>query len=221
MTYPNVKTQFPLICAALDSETLALREDAVVTEVAVVKFRLEVNPTGRLVRDTIDEKVFYFNAIEQVALGRVIDKDTFDFHVKNGGLESISSQVIPGLENPHSVYNLQSLQEFCENSEEVWINGLSFDPSVLRSLANSYGFKSKYHLNSLWHYRKERDCRTIYRTFPMETPKGISSHRALDDAKWVEQIVHLYHQGVQDYLAYLESQTSKTATIGDFNANNG
>lgn len=223
--YPNVKTRFPLVCAALDSETLALREDAVVTEVAVVKFRLDVGPTGRLQRETLDSKVFYFNAIEQVALGRVIDKDTFDFHVQHGGLEAISSQVIPGLANPDSKHILKQLQDFCVNAEEVWINGLSFDPSVLRSLATTYGFKTKYHLNSFWHYHKERDCRTVYRTFPMEKPEGSSSHRALEDAQWVERIVHLYHQGVQDYLYYLqaraEASVAKVQTVGDSSANNG
>ncbi len=222
MIYPNVKTQFPLTCVALDSETFSLEEDAVVTEIAVVKFKLAIGTSGRLERSSIDEQVFHFNVVEQVALGRVIDKNTYDFHIKNGGHESIASQVIPGLEGPTtSLHKLQMLQEFCESADEVWINGMSFDPPVLRSLATSYGFRSKYSLNSLWHYRKERDCRTIYRTFPMATPNGSSTHRALDDAKWVEQIVHLYHQGVCDYLAYLLSQQLEVTTIGDTSANNG
>lgn len=208
--YPNIKTNFPMVVACLDSESMALGHNAVVTEVALVTAELKLHDTaGVMVNpESVTKYVMYFNVLDQIARGRVFNTDTYLFHMRSGGLKGISDQVAPGLTvgESETCDSLKRIQEITSQCAEIWINGLSFDPGLLQSLCRSYNYDSGKHLNSLWDYSKERDTRTIYRTFPLVKDSKKSDHRALTDALWCLDMATQYHQGVEKYLRLLRKE---------------
>lgn len=200
--FPNIKTKYPLQIACVDIETLDLEESAVVVEVGLNLATFVLDEKGDLVVSSSETTVYSFNVLEQISLGRTMSKETFDFHISFAGYDNTANMVAAGLSTSADVTraHLTSIQSKTAGVAEVWINGLSFDPSIIRSLAKSYGYTTTLGMNSLWHHHKERDVRTIYRTFPLpgrENKK--SSHRAAEDAEWDMEMAKIYHQGVISY----------------------
>ena len=212
--YPNIKTNYPMVIGCLDAETMALTHNAAVTEVALVTGELQFNLNTLAVelnQDSVKQYTLHFNLLDQIARDRLFDTDTYLFHMRVGGLQSIYDQVSVGLtcDEAETHNNLRLIQETVGQCAEIWVNGLSFDPGLLQSLGRSYGYTSGKNLNSLWDYSKERDTRTIYRTFPLVKDTKRSDHRALSDAMWCLDMATQYHQGVCRYLAYLANDPDK------------
>lgn len=188
---------FPRSVASLDIETLALDNRAVVTEVGIVTGTLVLREAGRVeLLDTPLEWPAKFNALDQIARGRVMSPETWRFHLKHSGTSGLYDQVAQGLllNDEGTKGSLEYIQKVLSGISEVWVNGLSFDPVILSTLAQDYGFETRFAMSRLWHYSKERDIRTLNKTIPgLDTSKVKSSHRAMDDAKWNLQLVVNYY----------------------------
>jgi hypothetical protein len=188
--------RFPLSVATLDIETLALDNRAVVTEVGIVVATLTQNESDKIQATTHSEYLIRFNALDQLARGRVMQPSTWEFHLKHSGVEGLHDQIAEGLllDADASVVNLNHIQNVVAGISEIWINGLSFDPVILSTLAKDYGYTTSFAMNRLWHYSKERDVRTLNKTIPsLNAAKVASLHRALDDAKWNLDVVVNYY----------------------------
>lgn len=203
------KSSYPLTVGSLDSETYALDNDAVVIEVAVARVTLSVNPeylAGSEITDSSvlpltssqPEKFIYrFNVLDQLARGRVFNPDTYVFHLNQQlGFGGLYDMVAEGLRvSPaQTIESLADIQKRLEPCEEIWINGLSFDPPVLGSLAKAYDFSAGFGMSRLWSHQKERDIRTIRKTFHLGSSETPAAHRAMEDTLWNLEVVYQFHQ---------------------------
>lgn len=210
--FPNIKTKFPLCVAALDIETLGMSHNAAVVELGVVTAVFDLDSYGKLDITNVNSELMSFDVVDQVTRGRVIDADAYAFHVKNQGHEATAAMISKGLglsiEAQHDMF--RRLENTLKEYNEIWINGLSFDPAFMQSLVRTYEYKTKRDMDSLWYHHLERDTRTIYRTFPLPDRENKNvKHRAVDDAVWNLEIAKLYHQGVIEYSAFLERSTQR------------
>ncbi len=183
-----VDLTFPRAVAGLDMETLALDNCAVITEVGIVVATLVRNTESGLVElaDPANHHI-RFNALDQIARGRVMSPETWVFHLKHSGVVGLHDQISQGLllDEQGTRISLSLIQNIMMLVSEIWINGCSFDPVVLSTLSQAYEFKTRFAMDRLWSHSKERDVRTINRTIPgLDASKAGSSHRALDDARW-------------------------------------
>lgn len=187
---------FPRSVASLDVETLALDNYAAVTEVGIVVATLVQTDSGRVeVSDPVDHHL-RFNVLDQIARGRAMSPQTWVFHLKHSGVVGLHDQIAQGLllDEQGTRNSLNYIQNILMPVSEIWINGLSFDPVILSTLAQNYELETKFDMSRLWAHSKERDVRTVNRTAPdLNAPKAKSSHRALDDAKWNLEVVAGYY----------------------------
>jgi len=121
--------------------------------------------------------------------GRTISQSTLDFHAnfsenfekmkaaalsldaQYSNLDQLQASILP----VHKC--LDTVRSALAGAKEIWINGLSFDPCIIKSLAEDSSYIPK-----LWDFRAERDVRTIYQEFEVDpdvTP--YPSHVALND----------------------------------------
>lgn len=179
---------------ALDIETLDLdRATALVFEIGISVLTLDdtMLPIGEV-------KTFEHNLglVEQIAYGRTISPNTVAWHIKQhgGNRAEFEDRLARGGNS-----SIQSAYEFCnthlEGADEIWINGLSFDPVVLHYLFAHIGKEPP------WHFRKENDVRTIRRALPFlgeaEAPgNGKKRHFAGTDAEWNIEIAYAYRRGL-------------------------
>ena len=71
---------------------------------------------------------------------------------------------------------LDSLGKLIWHSNFIWMNGPTYDATILEHAYKSYG-------KSLpWQYYKVRDARTVYSLWP-DCPKPPTSHHALEDCR--------------------------------------
>lgn len=176
--------------ATLDTETLDLdRVNAVVFELGVVLADMD-DTTGECT--ITDQLLFCPSLTEQLALARTVSQDTLRFHVNhhNGDLAAFQARLDAATQPLAEVH--EKLRHHLDGVDELWINGLSFDPVVLHYLFASIGKQLP------WYFRKERDVRTVR---PALKLKGIVSdfdsslprHRALTDALWNLSEVKAYY----------------------------
>ncbi len=187
---------FPRKIATLDCETLALSEDAAVTEVGIIIADLHCRLDRQVVVENQTPHYAQFNVLDQIARGSAFDSKTWVFHMKHSGMQGLHEQIAGGLliDPSGSVNNLRRIQDLLDPVEEIWINGTSFDPIILGSLVQKYQFETKHSMNRLWLYSKERDVRTIYRTVPnLCTSDKRPDHRALFDAGWNLEVAAAYY----------------------------
>lgn len=133
---------------------------------------------------------------QQIAYGRTISQKTVAWHIDQhkGNREEFANRLrVAGdrsdIKNIHS-----ALGKLLGDADEIWINGLSFDPVVLHYLFAHEG------LESPWDFRKEKDVRTIrpaldiigFQCPPIEGMR----HCAVPDAKWNLAMAKGYHQHV-------------------------
>lgn len=183
--------------AFLDSETLGLnRLTSIVTDIGVIVYDSETGQEERIgIRPDITE---------QLLLGKQCERDTVKFHEKHfpGGYEAFLKhlQGSDTYKNMRIAETHKLLKSTFDSVEEIWINGLSFDPIVLESMFSLVGLKLPYY------YRKEVDVRTIYRrVLPRlrnmlkadEVKHPPSKHDALEDAAWNLLIFKEYQQHMQ------------------------
>lgn len=192
-----------MIYGTCDIETFGRTTDAVVIDVACIKVdgnRLAEDPDifnrihaatksydrnihgCYIAEDGYEILVCNFSILDQIAKGRKIDPDTVAWHMRTPESADYLNRCFTRAGDPSQDKNLFSqLKNFFVPVNEIWFNGLSFDPPILKSLAETVGFNE-----DAWHFRKEFDNRTIYRKFTVseyENPavKDISAHTALGD----------------------------------------
>lgn len=123
-----------------------------------------------------------FSLIEQITYGRTLSQSTFEFHCKTPESRMYLQRNLRRCSSGENAYaQFNDLANFLAPAEQIWFNGLSFDPPNLMSLAHQCSFKPE-----LWHFRKESDIRTIYKMFaPPEQLacdiQSIPAHTALND----------------------------------------
>ena len=183
-----------MLLASLDIETLDLeRTTAVVFEIGVVIVRLDTVNGGHLA--VLGETTYRPSIAEQLALGRTVSTDTLQFHRSQPGTDSRTSGSfqarLRSATQPLALIH-DRLSSQLSSADEIWINGLSFDPVVLHYLFKSIGKPLP------WHFRKERDVRTvrpalklcgIQETFDTAQPR----HHAIVDARWNMSVVDAYY----------------------------
>jgi hypothetical protein len=198
-----ISKQSTNLIAGLDIETLDLSPSAVVMDIGVVIYDLEkqVEVCATNLTPSISE---------QVIVGRTVSKDTINFHVRNyhKTLDSLIAHASSFRPTVASVFN--SMEELLSPVSEIWINGLSFDPVVLRSLFTSRGID-----RLPWSYRKEvdvRSFRTLFKKYGLSLGggedggdgdgEGVEQHRAVHeaiaDARWNLEIARSVHTTFRD-----------------------
>lgn len=198
-----ISKQSTNLIAGLDIETLDLSPSAVVMDIGVVIYDLEkqVEVCATNLTPSISE---------QVIVGRTVSKDTINFHVRNyhKTLDSLVAHTSSFRPTVASVFN--SMEELLSPVSEIWINGLSFDPVVLRSLFTSRGID-----RLPWSYRKEvdvRSFRTLFKKYGLSLGdgedggdgdgEGVEQHRAVHeaiaDARWNLEIARSVHTTFRD-----------------------
>lgn len=198
-----ISKQSTNLIAGLDIETLDLSPSAVVMDIGVVIYDLEkqVEVYAKNLTPSISE---------QVIVGRTVSKDTVNFHVRNyhKTLDSLVSHASSFRPTVASVFN--SMEELLSPVSEIWINGLSFDPVVLRSLFTSRGID-----RLPWSYSKEvdvRSFRTLFKKYGLSLGGGNGDdggddgddgkhravHEAIADARWNLEIARSVHTTFRD-----------------------
>ena len=177
--------------AALDSETLGLAPESIVYQIGVVLLDTETSETS--------QHGFYINLVEQIFNGRTIDPKTISFH-KNRllNLEQFAAEIEPSeryIET--SIANAYAkIKPLLDNVDQIWINGLSFDPVLMDNLFAAIG------KGRPWFFRKEIDVRTINEhvlpVFAVQEKKGKSLHDALSDAEWNITVAKKFHKHMQE-----------------------
>jgi exodeoxyribonuclease VIII len=151
----------------IDIETLGIGEDAVVLSIGAVKMDMET-----LVVNDVD--AFYIE-LDPNQPGRVADPDTISWWMRVGGCPNQGTTLLPQA--------LKDLSNFIPSGAKIWCKGTDFDTRIL-----SHAYK-RASIPVPWKYHDVRDCRTIFKTFPLPDLQGNPKlHNALEDAK---------HQAVQ------------------------
>lgn len=196
-----------MIIAGLDIESLSLEPDAVVFEIGIAKFDTStLDLTSHLVLPDISQ---------QVASGRRIDQETIDWHVNTvhmGDHAAFAARLAQAWRDDGIHLQVskshQIIRDYLKDADEIWINGLSFDPVVISSLFGPY-FPGRESIP--WVYTKESDVRTARR--PLKLP-GFPSillpeslevddsmkHHAVYDAIWNVAQAFKYNFGLQELL---------------------
>ena len=159
----------------LDLETLSTRPNAVITNLAAIKFDPFGNDINSIDGDTIKMNTFY----------RRVDPGSFDWpsaHIDEGTIEWWSKQKPEALDeviNPddrHDVRDvLKDFYKWAGKPRRVWANGAAFDFPILETANDTLGFTSP------WRYWQAMDARTIYKLVPDHFNPAQSKHHALYD----------------------------------------
>lgn len=198
-----ISKQSTNLIAGLDIETLDLSPSAVVMDIGVVVYDLEKQVEVWATNLTP-------SITEQVIVGRTVSKETINFHVRNyhKTLDSLIDHASSFRPTVASVFN--SMEELLSPVSEIWINGLSFDPVVLRSLFTSRGID-----RLPWSYSKEvdvRSFRTLFKNYGLSLGGGNGGdggdggddgkhravHEAIADARWNLEIARSVHTTFRD-----------------------
>lgn len=161
-----------MIRAMLDIETLSSDNHAVVTAVGLALFDSEKVVTG---------KAWYLDYESDKGH---IDPRTVRWWMAQGA--AIRDVNLGGKDNPFKA--AQEIITFlnAKGGTQVWANAPQFDCVIMRNW-----FK-RLALPCAWHFRDERDCRTMFeigRTLGAKVPIKSNGHDALADAEWQAQYV--------------------------------
>lgn len=213
--------------AALDIESCSTKQRAHIFEVGIV---LATHKPNGIVYDedepeedddfvkpslSINEKVgFTFDLVEQLSLGRLVDDKTMAFHAEHRGAAArtmlTGSEQYP-LVTLHEGFDI--IRDKLRDVELLWINGLSFDPALLRSLRDECEYP-----HDLWDFRTECDVRTIRTTNELiykltHDERKRSTHEALKDAEWNLFVANKYLNWTDKHQPRPKSKAPKTATV--------
>jgi DNA polymerase III epsilon subunit-like protein len=166
----------------IDIETLSTRPNAVIIQLAAVKF----NKTGIIDRfsaniDPVDCKKYNCH----------ISTDTLNWW-KNKDIEIIKSWQ-SDIQKTETVM-LDFIEWMSDDKKLVWCNGGSFDFPIISWVL------SELKLSKPWKYWEEMDLRTISTFFDYKLPKG-NTHNAIQDCEHqVQHILKLFNQlqGVEE-----------------------
>jgi hypothetical protein len=173
----------------IDTETLGLKEHAVVTSFAAVQFTFEGDETY----DTIVKGGYFckFKIAEQIKSGRQTTQSTLDFW-KSQPEEAKVNSVIPSKNDVTLVDGLTGFVQYLKNSpyewkkSYLWARGPAFDFPKVEDLFDDAGIKVPF--NTF----RQRDIRTAIDilagadngNYDLKAgqPKGFVKHHALHDA---------------------------------------
>lgn len=163
----------------IDLETMSTRSNAAVLSIGAVAFDVESGQIGPEFCRNVDLD-------SSIKAGLVVDADTMRWWLQQN--EQARAALFTSTSPLPRV--LMALEDFLRQfpDAEIWCNGGSFDFPILK---NAFGAVS---ITAPWHFRNERDMRTIVAIakdltgYQKPEHKGIA-HSALDDAKHQAQIV--------------------------------
>ena len=182
----------------LDIETEALTADAMVWSVALTEFQ-----PSTLLSTTMAGQQFLLAPQP----GRLVNQATVDWTKAHGDKELYEhwkSRVSTTLLSPLELHTAiaKTLGDYGTGNYEIWAKGAKFDFAVMQS------YFSDYNLATPWHYRAERDLRTLQSVTAMlgappellEYEKPEIPHNAASDAyaqartaaKWIEFITNVH-----------------------------
>lgn len=186
-----------MIVATLDCETLSLDYNAIIFEIAVFVKDFE---TGKL-----KELAIRPNILEQIYYGRTSSIETLNFHKKFRGEKFLHFLQTSNVYRTFSIAEChKKMSEFLKDCDSMWVNGLSFDPVVLKTLFASVG------LDLPWAYYKEGDIRTLNNyVLPTKTKNKPSSHDALSDAIWNMSVLSDFFEHKNKVSTLLGNETAQ------------
>lgn len=146
----------------VDTETLGVKENAVVLSMAVVFFTFEEKTSIQKLKQ--DSYYCKFNVEEQIKLKRDVDTITLEFWSKQDPA-TIKMSVEPSKEDVSLQVGLEGFAQFLKKYDYdwktsfLWSRGIGFDFPKLESLCECIGFKIPF---NMW---KARDIRTFIDCF--------------------------------------------------------
>lgn len=169
----------------IDIETFDTKNTAVILSIGAVRFNIEN-------KKIFEDDAFYttMKIEDQKLQGRTISTDTMLWwmsqsqEAKNETFTEVTLLDIA----------LQSLRSWIPSKSPVWANSPTFDLSILRHAYESFEIKCP------WHYRDERDCRTMYALakdleLSLDTTEAHTAHNALSDAiKQAGHMIQIYQR---------------------------
>lgn len=152
----------------IDVETLSTRPDAVIIQIAAVKFEFKSDKTENFVANC--------SMKSSIELGLHTDKATLDWWKEQPPevLKSILKDTIPISDS------INQFIDFVSPSKDMvfWANGMNFDYPVIESTCRALDVPVP------WKYWNLRDTRTVYSIFGLDWrnyPRIGSYHNAIDD----------------------------------------
>jgi len=173
VVYETEPVQTVLKIGTVDCETLAVRPNAVVYEVALLVADVDAYYRAHSAQTWL----WHIEIWPQVAAGRFIDPNTVTWAL--GKYEDLNARLnCADAAPPGSV--LADLRELAFPLDELWINKSSFDYSVLATLSDQFLAKK-----DLWKHKAELDLRTLYRKLPLGTGRDVddAAHTAARDVQ--------------------------------------
>ena len=150
----------------IDIETFDTVDSAVILSIGAV--RMDMESLG-----VIHDQTFYMelDTSAQLNAGRTQSKDTINWWLQQGKCPCMGT--VP------FIHALKDLFNWIEKDSEIWCKGTDFDTKILAHAFKQCGIPTP------WKYNAVRDCRTIFKTFPLSDTGNIfpASHNALEDAK--------------------------------------
>jgi hypothetical protein len=147
----------------IDVETLSVKQNAVIVQIAGVAFNVKDGITDTFTVNIDSSDALKYNC--------VIDRDTLEWWMKQPAEVRKSWQV-----NKRPLKEaMTSFNEWLRRDALLWANGVPFDIGLVRWSLEQCGIERS------WHYWDEMDFRTINTFFDYRMPK-FNSHNALEDA---------------------------------------
>jgi hypothetical protein len=153
----------------IDTETLAVGNDAVVLTIGAVKF----NPFEE---NSIAEKLHLkLNTSEQIEKGRRVDEDTLAWWGKQD--KEVRDAAFSEDDRVTVSEALDIISKWTSDINKIWCQGPSFDFPLM------YDLYSMYEKPVPWKFWLERDSRTVTGLIPENIKEKIdfSAHNAVDD----------------------------------------
>lgn len=152
----------------LDIETLSTKPNAVIMQIAAVKFEFG--------SDKIEKFEVNCNIKSSIDLGLHVDPKTVDWWKSKP-----PEQLVTISKNSQPIFDcIQQFSEFVGNPNDMvlWSNGNNFDFPIIESTCDMLGIRVP------WNYWNLRDARTVYAVFGLDFktyPRVGTYHNAIDD----------------------------------------
>ena len=150
----------------IDIEGLATGPEATILTIAAQGF----DPLGK---GFYGEHYYYARITLESQPNRTIEQSTLDWWAtqKAAQVEAFAEDGRVDLD-----VALKALGRIVLQSKRVWMNGPTYDATILENAYKSYNFALP------WQYFMVRDARTVYRLYP-DLEKPPTSHHALEDCR--------------------------------------
>lgn len=175
----------------LDLETYDTADTAVVLSIGAVRFdEFGIYDQFYMVMGALEQRE------DQISRGRTTSPSTIAFW--DSQPEAARQILIPGLHQCAPIHVLSEFIRYVKATQVrgVWGNAPTFDNNIMRSIFRSYN------LECPWHFRDDRDYRTLKSLTRIAPPKREGTHHnALDDAIYQAQFAAVIAQRLRISLA--------------------